>query len=106
MKFKQWRQYRVHNCVLIVGLILGVSVENYSDSIRGFWDKEGVHIFAMSEVSLCLFHRAAHSGYEIALEEQEHQHDRHYGNQNCSGKLVVLGRKLGAELNESKGERS
>src|SRR5262249_62397115 len=49
-----------------------------------------------------LFHRSAHAGNEIALEEKEHQHDWYDGNQNGGGKLVVLRRELGAELNKSK----
>jgi hypothetical protein len=45
MKLKQRRQNRVNDSVLIVGFVLGVGVENDSDSIRGFRDKEWVHIF-------------------------------------------------------------
>jgi len=52
-----------------------------------------------------LFYRAAHAGNEVALKEQENQHYRDNGNQNGSGKLVVLGGELGVELNESKGQR-
>jgi hypothetical protein len=54
---------------------------------------------------LGLFNCPAHSGDEIALEEQKHQHDRDYRNEDRGGKLVVLRGKLCAELNESKWQR-
>jgi hypothetical protein len=52
-----------------------------------------------------LFHRSSHSRDKKALKEQEDQNYRYNRNQNGGGKLVVLSRKLRAELNEAKGQR-
>jgi hypothetical protein len=46
VKFKERRQNRMHDCVLIVSLVLGVGIENNPDSIRGVRDKEWIHNFS------------------------------------------------------------
>src|SRR6516162_798675 len=92
VKIKEWRQNRVNDRVLIVGFILCVCVENDTHFFGRIRNKEGVHqLLLILKEGFVLFHRSTHTGNEIALEEEEHQHDRHNGDQDGSSKLVVLG---------------
>jgi hypothetical protein len=42
----------VYDSVLIIGLVLGVGVENNADSMRGFRDKEWIHRFVKRNIEL------------------------------------------------------
>jgi len=79
-------------CRPIIGFILCVCVENDTHFFGLIRNKEGVHrLLLVLKQGFVLFHRSSHAGDEIALKEEEYQHYWHNGNQNRSGKLVVLG---------------
>ena len=91
VKLKKRCQNSVNDRVLIVGFILCVCVENDAHFFGWIRNEEGVHrlLFVLKE-GFVLFHCSSHAGDEIALEEEEYQHDWQDGNQDGCGKLVVL----------------
>src|SRR5262249_12870425 len=91
VKVKKGRQNRMNDGILIIGLVLCVCVENDTHFFGRIRNKERVHrLLLVLKEGFVLFHCSSHAGDEIALEEEEHQHDWHNSNQDGCSKLVIL----------------